>query len=43
MNPRRIGIFKSIERMTAGGVERDFILIDYADEDKLIFDLSSLN
>ncbi len=38
-----IGIFKSIERMTAGGVERDFILIDYADEDKLYVSLDQIS
>ena len=38
-----IGIFRSIERMTAGGVERDFILIDYADEDKLYVSLDQIN
>ncbi len=37
-----IGIFRSIERMTAGGVERDFILIDYADEDKLYVSLDQI-
>ncbi len=38
-----IGIFKSIERMTAGGVERDFILIDYAEEDKLYVSLDQIS
>lgn len=38
-----IGIFKSIERMAAGGVERDFILIDYADEDKLYVSLDQIS
>jgi transcription-repair coupling factor (superfamily II helicase) len=38
-----IGIFRSIERMSAGGVERDFILIDYADEDKLYVSLDQIN
>lgn len=38
-----IGIFKSIERMSAGGVERDFILIQYADEDKLYVSLDQIN
>ena len=37
-----IGIFRSIERMSAGGVERDFILIDYADEDKLYVSLDQI-
>ena len=38
-----IGIFRSIERMAAGGVERDFILIDYADEDKLYVSLDQIS
>ncbi len=38
-----IGIFKSIERMTAGGVERDFIVIDYADEDRLYVSLDQIS
>jgi transcription-repair coupling factor (superfamily II helicase) len=37
-----IGIFRSIERMTAGGVERDFILIEYAGEDKLYVSLDQI-
>jgi len=38
-----IGIFRNIERMAAGGVERDFILIDYADEDKLYVSLDQIS
>jgi len=38
-----IGIFRSIERMAAGGVERDFILIDYADDDKLYVSLDQIS
>lgn len=38
-----IGIFRSIERMAAGGVERDFILIDYAEEDKLYVSLDQIS
>ena len=38
-----IGIFKGIERMSAGGVERDFLLIDYADNDKLYVSLDQIN
>lgn len=38
-----IGIFRSIDRMSAGGVERDFILIDYADDDKLYVSLDQIN
>ncbi len=38
-----IGIFSKIERMTAGGVERDFIVIEYADADKLYVSLDQIN
>lgn len=38
-----IGIFRKIERMTAGGIERDFILIEYADGDKLYVSLDQIN
>ena len=37
-----IGIFKGIERMSASGVERDFIIIDYADDDKLYVSLDQI-
>ncbi|MBN2040939.1 MAG: transcription-repair coupling factor [Spirochaetes bacterium] len=37
-----IGIFRKIERMSAGGVERDFIIIDYADDDKLYVSLDQI-
>ncbi len=38
-----IGIFSKIERMSAGGVERDFLLIDYSDGDKLYVSLDQIN
>lgn len=38
-----IGVFKSIERMSAGGVERDFILIQYEGEDKLYVSLDQIS
>jgi transcription-repair coupling factor (superfamily II helicase) len=38
-----IGTFSSIERMSAGGVERDFIVIEYADSDKLYVSLDQIN
>jgi len=38
-----IGIFNKIERMSAGGVERDFLLIDYKDGDKLYVSLDQIN
>ncbi len=38
-----IGTFEKIERMTAGGVERDFLLIEYADSDKLYVALDQIN
>ena len=38
-----IGIFKGIERMSAGGVERDFLIINYADDDKLYVSLDQIN
>ncbi|MCU0821220.1 MAG: transcription-repair coupling factor [Spirochaetes bacterium] len=37
-----IGIFHGIERMSAGGVERDFLIIDYADGDKLYVSLDQI-
>ena len=37
-----IGIFSRIERMAAGGVERDFLLIEYADGDKLYVSLDQI-
>lgn len=37
-----IGIFRKIERMAAGGVERDFLLIEYADADKLFVSLDQI-
>ncbi len=37
-----IGIFRNIERMTAGGVERDFFLIEYADGDRLYVSLDQI-
>lgn len=38
-----IGIFKCIEHMAAGGVERDFLHIQYADEDKLYVSLDQIS
>ncbi len=38
-----IGIFKSIERMSAGGVERDFLLIQYEGDDKLYVSLDQIS
>ena len=38
-----IGIFKSIERMSAGGVERDFLLIEYEGDDKLYVSLDQIS
>jgi transcription-repair coupling factor (superfamily II helicase) len=38
-----IGVFKGIERMSAGGVERDFLIINYADNDKLYVSLDQIN
>lgn len=38
-----IGIFRKIERMSAGGFERDFLLIEYAEGDKLFVALDQLN
>jgi transcription-repair coupling factor (superfamily II helicase) len=38
-----IGIFKGIERMTAGGIERDFLNLEYAQGDKLYVSLDQLN
>ena len=37
-----IGIFQKIERMAAGGVERDFLLISYAGDDKLYVSLDQI-
>ncbi|MBN2080546.1 MAG: transcription-repair coupling factor [Spirochaetes bacterium] len=37
-----IGIFRKIERMTAGGVERDFLLIEYAGGDRLYVSLDQI-
>ncbi|MDR3238073.1 MAG: transcription-repair coupling factor, partial [Spirochaetia bacterium] len=37
-----IGIFRKIERMSAGGVERDFLLIEYAGDDKLYVSLDQI-
>ncbi len=37
-----IGIFNQIERMSAGGVERDFLMIEYADGDKLYVPLDQI-
>ncbi len=37
-----IGIFRGIERMSAGGVERDFILVEYAEGDKLYVSLDQI-
>jgi transcription-repair coupling factor (superfamily II helicase) len=37
-----IGVFKGIERMTAGGVERDFLVINYAGDDKLYVSLDQI-
>ncbi len=37
-----IGIFKQIERMSAGGVERDFLMIEYVDGDKLYVPLDQI-
>lgn len=38
-----IGIFKNIERMSAGGVERDFLLIQYEGDDKLYVSLDQIS
>ena len=37
-----IGIFRKIERMSAGGVERDFLLIEYDNNDKLYVSLDQI-
>ena len=37
-----IGTFSGIERMTAGGVERDFLMIEYADSDRLYVPLDQI-
>ena len=38
-----IGLFKGIERMKAGGVERDFFMLEYADGDKLYVPLDQIS
>ncbi len=38
-----IGIFNKLEKMSAGGVERDFLVINYKDEDKLYVSLDQIN
>ena len=38
-----IGLFKGIERMTAGGLERDFFMLEYANQDKLYVSLDQIN
>jgi transcription-repair coupling factor (superfamily II helicase) len=37
-----IGIFRGIERMTAGGIDRDFLILEYAGGDKLYVSLDQL-
>ncbi len=37
-----IGIFRGMERMSAGGVERDFMLIEYAEGDRLYVSLDQI-
>lgn len=37
-----IGIFQGIERMSAGGVERDFLIIEYAEGDRLYVSLDQI-
>ncbi len=37
-----IGIFRGMERMTAGGLERDFLTIEYADGDRLYMSLDQI-
>ena len=37
-----IGIFQKIERMAAGGVERDFLQLEYADGDRLYVSLDQI-
>jgi len=37
-----IGYFRGIERMTAGGVERDFLIIEYAGGDRLYVSLDQI-
>jgi len=37
-----IGVFRKIERMSAGGVERDFLLIEYAEGDRLYVSLDQI-
>lgn len=38
-----IGVFKEISRMKAGGIEKDFLVIEYADSDVLFVALDQLN
>ncbi len=38
-----IGVFREIKRMTAGGIEKDFIVIEYADSDVLFVALDQMN
>jgi transcription-repair coupling factor (superfamily II helicase) len=38
-----IGIFTDIERMSAGGIEKDYIVLEYAGGDKLFVALDQLN
>lgn len=38
-----IGIFNGVERMSAGGVERDFLIINYAEGDKLYVSLDQIS
>lgn len=37
-----IGVFRKIERMAAGGVERDFLQLEYAEGDKLYVSLDQI-
>ncbi len=37
-----IGIFRGMERMSAGGIERDFLTIEYAEGDKLYVSLDQI-
>ncbi len=37
-----IGVFRKIERMNAGGIERDFFMLDYAGEDRLYVPLDQI-
>ncbi|MBN2567851.1 MAG: transcription-repair coupling factor, partial [Deltaproteobacteria bacterium] len=38
-----IGIYRELKRLSVGGVETDFILIDYSDEDKLYIPVDRLD